>query len=236
MNCLECRRLTLINPLDNNPVRLRHLETCDGCGAFADQLLRQDDLIREATQVGLPDGFAARILLNQSLQSTPRRPARRYWLSLAATVLLAIVLGPMVIDTTVYRPFENELIAHMNKHDMLANANHIHVAEPEEIASVLRVVDTALPSESGSIIAATTCIVDGKTMAHLLMERSGEQFVVFVIPQRSVIERSFTNNDWAGQIVKVDHRSLAVLNHDGANLSPASSHFAQVLSRPLTSG
>lgn len=242
MNCLECRRLTLINPQDDNPARTRHLQECERCARFSEQIMQQDELIREAALVDVPEGFAARILLNQSLQPTSRRPTRWNWLSLAASLFLAVtlytgaVLVPGMINETFYRPFENDLVAHTSKHDMFAHVSHEHITDPEKIREVLAVSDTALPGEFGSILDATTCVIDGIEMAHLLMEKDNEQFVVYVIPQQSIVERTFRHSNWAGQLVNVDHRSLAVLNRDGVNLEAASSHFAKVLSTPLPSG
>lgn len=235
MNCLECRRLTLINPIDGNPARIQHLETCERCGRFSEQILRQDDLIREATQVEAPDGFAARILLNQALQPTSRRPTRGHWLALAASFLLALAIGPGFINDTFFRPLEDGLVAHMNKHDMLANAAHVHVSEPDKIREVLAAAETAMPGDLGSIVEATTCVINGEVMAHLLMEKDDEHFVVFVIPQQSVIERNFSQDRWIGQIVNVEHGSIAVLNHDGVNLAQASTHFAELFNEPLSS-
>jgi len=153
-------------------------------------------------------------------------------LILGATLYIA----PGVINDTFYRPFENDLVAHTSKHDMMSYVSHEHISDPEKIREVLAVSDTALPGELGSILDATTCVTDGIEMAHLLMEKDDQQFVVYVIPQQSIVERSFSHGDWAGQLVKVDHRSLAVLNRDGVNLDAASSHFAEVLSAPLSSG
>ncbi len=234
MNCLECRRLTLINPQDDNPARKRHLEECDGCGRFARQILKQDDLIREATQIEAPEGFAARILLNQSLQPTSRRPTRWHWLSLAASFLLALAFVPALIDDAPL--IEQDLVAHMNKHDMFQGADHVHVSEPEQIEKVLAFSDTALPGDLGGILEATTCVIDGQVMAHLLMQKDNEEFVVFIIPQQSIAARTYSDEKWAGQLVNIDHRSLAVFNHDGSNLRTASSHFAEVFSTPLSSG
>lgn len=233
MNCLECRRLTLIDPLDDNPARKKHLESCERCARFSEQMLWQDNLIKEAAQVEVPDGFAARILLNQSLQPTSRRPTRGHWLALAASFLLAIAIGPGMISDMFYQPLEDGLVAHMNKHDLMEHADHVHVSDPDEIREVLAAVDTAVPGELGSIVEATTCVINGEVMAHLLMEKDDEHFVVFVIPQQSVVERNFSQGQWIGQFVNVDHGSLAVLNYDGVNLAQASSHFAELFNQSL---
>ncbi len=243
MDCLEFRRLTLINPLDDHPARLAHQQECQGCAKFEQDLLAQDALIREATRIEVPEGFAARILLNHSLQPSSRLTPRPVWFAVAASVVLAAFLLQPVIDTTFYRPFENSLVGHMSKHDMLAHAGHSHAphsqathsatSSPEKIRAVLAAANTDLPSDIGNIIAATTCVINGELMAHLLVRHNDREFVVFVVPESSVVERTFSHDQWSGQLVNLNQRSLAVINHNGAELSAATEEFAALFGQSL---
>ena len=197
MNCLECRRLTLINPDDEHPARLAHLESCPQCASFAADLQAQDELIREATTVDLPEGFAARILLNQTLQHQSRRPTRFVWLSLAASLLLAAVFLPSLIQDAFYRPFETELISHVNAHDVLAqHGGHEDVSSAAKIEKVLAASGAGLPADITNVIYASTCVVDGETMAHLLVEYGNNEYVVFLMPERDLDERQFQRAGW----------------------------------------
>jgi hypothetical protein len=234
MNCLETRRLTLINPQDTHPARLAHLRECDTCARFARQLVAQDELIREATQVDLPEGFAARILLNQSLQSTSRRPTRWTWLGLAASFLLAIAFLPALVQDSFYSPFETELVAHVTAHDVFTNNAHDHVTEPAKIRQILASAGTEMPENAGNIVYASTCIIDGEIMAHLLVENDDQQYVVFLMPQSSVAERSFNRANWAGQITRVNNRSIAVLNQTGAGLRLATTAFSEQFAQSVS--
>lgn len=235
MNCLEFRRLSLINPEDPHPARAAHRQTCDACARFANQLDTQDELLREATRIDVPEGFAARILLNQSLQQAPRRPTRQYWLGLAASILIAALILPSVLEDTFYQPFESELVAHVNKHDVLTgNAQHGHRADPGEMQQVFASLGADMPADTSNIYYASTCVVDGELMAHLLVKNGDQEYVVFLIPERSVA-RSFSRNNWSGQIVRVNKTSLAILNRDGRGLDAAATHFSSQFSQSLAS-
>jgi len=234
MNCLETRRLSLINPQDGHPARLAHLRECDTCARFARQLVAQDELIREATKVELPEGFAARILLNQSLKSVSPRSTRWTWLGLAASFLLAITFLPAVIQDAFYSPFETELIAHVTAHDVLTKDAHDHMTQPAKIRQVLASAGTEMPDNAGNIIYASTCVIDGEVMAHLLVENGDQPYVVFLMPQRSVAERTFNRANWAGQITKINNRSIAVLNQTGTGLHVATTAFSQQFSQPVS--
>ena len=235
MNCLEFRRLTLIDPNDGNHARLSHIAGCDACRAFAEQMLRQDALIREAVRVEPPEGFAARILLNQSLQPDSRPSRRVYLVALAASVLLALAVIPALIPGAV--SLEEALASHSHAHDML-QASPIEVRSQEaEIAEILAVANTALPGFTGNIIEATTCVVDGQLMAHLIVQDDHQQFVLYLIPGSQLPEHSFTIDHWSGRTLPVSHdRSLAVLNRSGAGLTAAADRFSHQFDAPLTSG
>lgn len=241
MNCLEFRRLSLINPLDVNPARATHRQSCKQCAQYADQLIAQDELIREATRIEAPEGFAARILLNQSLQQKPRRPTRKVWLSLAASIVVVAAILPTFIRDVVFEPFESELIAHVSTHNVLSadqglahgerlsGNDHFsaseHVSEIGEVRQALASIGVEMPVDADNILYASTCVVDGEVMAHLLMKDGDEEYVVFLMPQQS-FARTFAHKDWIGQIVQSNDQSLAILNRRGVGMDSAAARFS----------
>ena len=199
-------------------------------------MLRQDELIREATQVAVPEGFAARIQLNQSLQSQSRRPTQKYWLGLAASFLLAVALAPAIMQKTFYEPYDTHLVSHVSHHDVLTGATPAPLSDRNQVRQVLASVNTAMPENSQNIIYAANCIVDGEVMAHLLMKNGDQHYVVFLIPQQTLLERSFVRDAWSGQVAKLDNRSIAILNQDGRNLELAAQMFSEQFKELLSSG
>ena len=156
MNCLEFRRKTLIDPGNQTPAMTMHQDTCSTCANFFEQMSRQDELIREAIDIDVPEGFAARILLNQSLQSQSRRPTRWYWLSLAASFLVALMLVPLFtgddhehIASVDYHG--TEILAHMEAHDVFHHDSSMP-AKAMDVQQVLANANTAVPDEIGNVI------------------------------------------------------------------------------------
>ena len=92
MNCIEFRQLKLVDPYEVSESATEHRLTCVSCSRFESEILNLDSTLRHALSVEVPDGFAAKVLLNQSLQSHPRRPTRWVWLSMAASFFLAIII------------------------------------------------------------------------------------------------------------------------------------------------
>jgi hypothetical protein len=235
MNCLEFRRLTLIDPSDENEARLSHRDSCDRCARFVEQMLRQDELIREATAIEPSDGFAARILLNQSLQHQSRRPTRMIWLSLAASFFLALAIVPALNKTEA--PFADALASHSHAHDILQANFNANRSSRSDIAQTLASVNTALPTAAGNIIHASTCVVEGQVMAHLLIEDNNQQYVLYLIPEQLLENSTFSVNHWSGRTVTVGQgRSLAVMNRSGTGLVEAADRFSRQFNQPLSSG
>lgn len=155
-------------------------------------------------------------------------------MGLAASFLLAITFLPAVIQDSFYSPFETELVAHVTAHDVFTKDAHDHVTQPAKIRQVLASAGTEMPDKTGNIVYASTCVIDGEVMAHLLVENGDQQYVVFLMPQSSVAERTFNRANWAGQITRVNNRSIAVLNQTGAGLQHATTALSQQFSQQVS--
>ncbi|MCH7744412.1 MAG: DUF3379 family protein, partial [Proteobacteria bacterium] len=84
MNCLEFRQLKLSDPDCISEEASLHRSGCPECARFEREIHELDASVHMALTVAVPEGFAAKVLLNQSLQAHPRRPKRWYWMSMAA--------------------------------------------------------------------------------------------------------------------------------------------------------
>ncbi len=74
MNCIEFRQLKLAGPCSINNEGHQHKSNCRSCRIFEGELQELNDSIGTALTVPVPEGFAVKILLNQSQQSTRADP------------------------------------------------------------------------------------------------------------------------------------------------------------------
>lgn len=90
MNCLECRQLILADPDDT--ACTEHLSGCEQCTRFREEIVAMDHDVALAFKVPVPEGLAARVLLNQSLT---HRQKTTTWVrySLAASFAAALVIA-----------------------------------------------------------------------------------------------------------------------------------------------
>jgi len=212
MNCLAFRQHRLTDPADSSAELLAHEADCDACRQFAADRRRQDELIREAASVAVPEGFAARIQLNQSLQSKSRRPTRWYWLSLAASLLVAALVLPTLFETPD-TAFASQLVTHTNAHAVLKRGQSAWPAAPGRVASVLTDSATAVPASTDNILYASTCVIDGEAMAHLLVRDDTGDYVVYIIPKSAPATGAFIVDTWQGQIAAVDGHHVAIMSN-----------------------
>ncbi len=74
MNCLEFRRLVLVDPRSIGEEARAHASECVACRETLGKQREADDQLFAALQVPVPDGLADRILVARG-----HRPARRRW-------------------------------------------------------------------------------------------------------------------------------------------------------------
>lgn len=98
MNCLEFRYLVLTDPYDS--ALDEHAETCQACTRFRSEIHDMDSDAEKALAIEVPDGLAARILLNQSLSAAPRPQTKWVSYGLAASFAAALVIGLTLFNSS----------------------------------------------------------------------------------------------------------------------------------------
>jgi len=175
VNCLDFRRLALVDPRRMGEEAKAHALECLACREVLERQRESDDRLFAAIQVPAPDGLAERILVARGLQ-----PDRRWMWAMAATLVLALGLG---ITGRLY----------FQKDPLGAEAIE-HVAhEPQSFTTVHAVDDAYLPSvlsEQGlkSVVAlgqvtyTRICPMDGRTARHVVIRTAEGPITLFLMP------------------------------------------------------
>ncbi len=210
MNCIEFRQLKLADPGTPNEEANDHKARCTTCAGFERDIHKLDDTIHTALSVAVPEGFAAKVLLNQSLQSHPRRPTRWYWLSMAASFFLVI----FIFQLSPVDALDDEIITHLDNEAHQVHGKTGNIAEPE-IRRVLLAVGGDLHKPIGKVTYASECLMDGQLVAHFVVENSGNPYTLIVIPQSSKKQITFKDKNWRGIITPHATGTIAVIAHTG---------------------
>jgi len=198
MNCLDFRRFRLSDPFSTDAELLSHRVACEACHSFENEVRQLDRQISRALTVEVPEGLAARILLNQSLQSKSRKPTRWYWLSMAASFFLASIV--IVYQMTVIQPVEQVLVQHLEMEQSAVHDMMMPVQQPQ-IRQVLNSINLDTTTSMENVVFASTCIIQGELVAHFVIEDENNQFTLVLLPQKMVDEvLEFGNESWRGVI------------------------------------
>ena len=216
MNCLEFRQLKLSDPYIQDSDADTHRDTCAACQQFEAEIEKLDQNVSTALSVAIPEGFAAKILLSQSLQENPRRPTRRLWLSGMAASFFAMILVASVYNssneqTTTHAQLSQAIIKHMPHESELVEGSHTRI-DDAQIQAVLASVNMTTKQDLGNVVYASTCKLDGKLIAHLVVERDGTQFTMIVAPYNDLeISTTFKTAEWQGFITPQQNGMFSVI-------------------------
>jgi hypothetical protein len=178
-------------------------------------LLQFDKNLHQALKIEVPDGLAAKILLNQALQPESRLPPRWAWMSMAASVLLAGMFAFYQMFTS--SSIDRTLVAHIEAEQHIVYARSA-LLEDSRINQVLNSIDLNTDNSFGKVTFAANCIIDGEMVGHFVVEQGDASYTLFVFPGENggnFVE--FEADDWHGIISP--HRSgsrLAVVSNNRA--------------------
>ena len=206
MNCLEFRQLKLSDPNAYSEQANKHKSDCSTCASFEREIQALDESLRTALTVAIPEGFAAKVLLNQSLQSHPRRPMRWYWMSMAASFFMAV----FVFQMTPADSLDDDIVKHLDHeaHQVHGKSGDISSAE---VRTVLYAIGGDIDDSLGKVTYASKCYMNEQLVAHFVVENGGEPYTLIVIPTKTKRELSFHSDRWRGVIMPHSTGSLAII-------------------------
>lgn len=233
MNCLEFRRHVLPDPYALTAEARSHRDSCATCRRFYDEIHELDQSTYKALKIDLPEGLAARILLNQSLKNRLHRPSRRQWLALAASFL--ITAGVLLVQWFTQNPhlLDDGLVAHVETELALAR-QMVGPVEQSRIRKVLNEINADTSGPLPDIIFAKNCVIDGELIAHFVVEEAGQQYTVMLIPQRDLKDAvAIAREGWLGIVRPHQGGGLAVLANAGHSNPETVARIADRYSRSL---
>lgn len=207
MNCLEFRQLKLCDPNTEDAAANNHRDSCDACAQFEQEISGLDQTINQALSVAVPEGLAARILLNRSLKQPQRKPTRWLWLSMAASFFAIVAVSYQLYQET---PLAAPLLAHINhKPHEFYGAEH-HAIANDELQQVLNTFGIEASIEN--VVYAAVCPVDGDEAAHIVIKDGKDQYTVMLLPQYSP-SKTYDIDDgmWRGYISPHPAGAIAII-------------------------
>ena len=207
MNHEQYRRAVLTNPPGTDSELEVHRASCEDCRAFTDGVLTFEHQLVRALKVSVP--ISARIL-PFGARSTARPTKAARWLALAASVVMAFVVGAG-IWLTPRSSLAADVVAHMAEEPAAWKSQTALSAG--DLAPVLKRANISLDPKAPSVSYANSCEFRGQVVPHLVVQSPRGPVTVMVLTHESVSKaRHFDEQGYRGTILPIpQHGSIAVL-------------------------
>jgi hypothetical protein len=188
MNCLDFRRLVLVDPRTLTEDARAHALECAACRETLEKQREADDRLFDAMQVPVPDGLADRILVTRGHR--PER--RRFAWAIAATLFLTAGVGLISRRYFTPDPLGAEAIDHVAHEPQ--SFTDIHPVGNDYLPSVLAEQGLKAALALGQVTYTRICPMDGRTARHLVIRTAQGPVTLFLMPddpnkrRRSVTE------------------------------------------------
>jgi len=196
MNCIEFRRLRLSDPYVADKHLTSHKKSCQSCSDFERDILLLDEKVKHALMVDVPEGLSARILLNQSLGRVNRRPPLWRWTSLAASVVIVIMLSMYQFPEP--DSLQTQLVSHLKQEHIVLPAG-IGNVDDAIVQKVLNSISLHADGSIGKVTFAENCDLDGEMVGHLVVEWDNVNYNLLIVPGNFGRDaQEFIEDNWHG--------------------------------------
>jgi hypothetical protein len=212
MNCLEFRRIVGAEPHAATPDVVAHAAQCPECARHQHEMQEMDALVHRALNVQPRVG--ATVKLDAPAGPTPvaprRRPSRRLQWSLAASVMLAVLVGSVWLGYP-RASLAEQIIGHV-EHEADSMVRTDAAVDGAHLQEILARSGVRLKGV-GRVSYAMSCNFRGHHVPHLVVQTAAGPVTVLLLPEERSIsaQQSFDEDGYAGVIVPAPRGGIAVL-------------------------
>ena len=220
MNCIAFRRLLLTDPGTEDREFAEHWRNCPDCGEAVERSARGEWRLQQAVTVEVPENLASRILLKQSFDYQAEQPwwrTRRAY-ALAAGMLLMMGLISLGLGPYLEQQRLNDALVALVDGAPYALAAGKPVSG-SEISAALEPVGLDLAGDIGNVTYVGRCMVQGKVLAHIVVQGETAPVTVFLIGEQLVTDRAaIRGNRYSGIVVRQGAGTIAIVSTPGESL------------------
>ena len=218
MNCEEYREAIAANPSFDGGAG--HVSECAACRAYRKDMLALDDTIGRALAIDVPELAMPELPAVDTEKvvtlADRRRVSPPVWLAMAATVTLAAFLGVQFISGgSDYDSLADEVLAHLDHEPYALRVSDTPVSA-RRLSSVVASNVAQLSHDAGLITYAQTCVINGRTVPHLVIQGERGPVTILLMPDEMISEAVPLRDEFfEGAILPVGEGSIAIIGaHD----------------------
>ena len=213
MNCEEFEQAIAADPSFDGGAA--HLLQCSSCKAFRAEMRALDQDIGNALRIDVPKLQIPELPELDSgnvVAMTARRFSTPTWFAMAATILVAAVLGVRMFGSSVaYPSLAEEVIAHLDHEQFSLRVSDKPVSD-SKLASVVPADMAQMNHSAGLITYARSCTINGNTVPHLVIQGERGPVTILLLPDEKISDAiPLHGENINGVILPVGSGSIAII-------------------------
>jgi hypothetical protein len=203
---------------------VEHVASCDACRRYRDEMRRFDDKIAAALAIPVPKLEIPELPPlsgNDNVVSLPfrRRLSTPSWLGIAASFAIAAVLiVRSLAPGPAYASLADEVLAHLDHEPYALEVTDQAVSE-RRLNRVVRAEVASLEPGIGLITYAKSCVINGKTIPHLVIQGERGPVTLLLLADEEVSSPvPLVGVGVNGVILPVGKGSIAIIGDRGEDI------------------
>jgi len=213
MNCEDYREAITADPSFDGGAG--HLAECAACKAYRREMQALDEQIKRALALDVPGlrmPDLPEIQMDNVVAVARRRLSPPTWLAMAATIVVAALIGIRFIGTDIqYETLGEEILAHLDNEQAALQVTDVAVTD-EQLNAVVPGDVARLDRSAGLITYAQSCPIRGHQVPHLVIQGEYGPITILLMPEETVTEaESIRGDNVNGVILPVGKGSIAII-------------------------
>ena len=193
MNCEDYKELLAADPSAVIEGADEHLAACKSCAVFKAEMQAFDAKIAKALAIDVPDLHLPELsdIEDDNVTNMPFRNKQTFstptWIGIAATVVLAAFIGVRMFDLQPGSglPLSEEVLAHFDHEPRALAVTNVAVSDAR-FSSVVNSSIGTMDRNVGLVTYAQSCIINGKTVPHLVIQGEKGPITLLLMPDEMV--------------------------------------------------
>jgi hypothetical protein len=219
MNCEQYREAIAADPSESFDGGALHSAECSSCTAYKAEMQALDVRISAALEIDVPELTMPELPSisdgERVVDLASRRPIRwttPVWVGLAASVVLATVIGVRFINTGEdYGTLAEQVVAHLDFEPEALTVTDVAVSD-DRLYSVVRPAIATLDRNLGLISYAMSCKINGREVPHLVVQGERGPVTILLMPHEMIdMAIQLDGQSIEGVILPLGNGSIAII-------------------------
>jgi len=219
MNCLAARRIISTDITDKSSEFMQHVANCSACKSFYEKQLKFNAVLKKAVEVDVPEGLAARIMVEHQMNQKKENSKKKYsWSAIAASIMLVFTVATV---TTLQSPpaIAGVILEHV--HDEMFLLEDKKRVTLESLNQLLKPHGVIADENIGVATHAGNCMIQDKLGVHIVFAGENAPVTLIVFPEPLDRSKKVKIGDdmFKGVLMNTKKGTLALISEDEVSLN-----------------